>query len=156
MKPRQRRYRLLADWKLQSGFCLRVSLYWLMCQVAMVGTVLGISFLGESFVAGGPQRLIVPAVLVSSLFLPIALFDLLKYTNRLAGPLRRLRHDMEQLAKQKEVAELRFRPSDLMQDLSENFNQIRSQLYRIEEGKDNFRNQSRCPEKPLPAAGGAE
>lgn len=130
----RRRYRFLADWKLQGNFCLRISFYWLACQVALVATILGFLALeGQPRVGeGSPWSFIVPAIVASSLLLPIVLLDIMRFSNRFAGPLVRLRKSMQMLAEGKSVTELHFRPGDYLNELSTQFNEIRARIEHLE------------------------
>jgi hypothetical protein len=56
--------------------------------------------------------------------LPIFLYDLLKFSHRIAGPLFRCRRIMEEMASGKPVPEFKPRKNDLMQDLFQAFNAV--------------------------------
>ncbi len=140
MKVRNRRYRLLADWKLQGHLCLRICIYWVVCQTAMIATIIGfIALAGDPDVGaandGSPWRFIVPGIVASSLFLPIVLLDCLKYSNKFAGPLLRLQKSMKMLAERKTVSPLCFRPGDYLINLATQFNEIRSHVEWLEESQ---------------------
>lgn len=55
---------------------------------------------------------------------PIFLHDLCKVTNRIAGPILRLRKAMRELADGQDVAPIEFREGDFWQDLAVEFNRV--------------------------------
>jgi signal transduction histidine kinase len=79
---------------------------------------------GSSGGLGNIWQIIGPAVVVSLLVLPIAMFDMLVYSNKFAGPLLRFRRNFGELARGEEVRQIHFRPGDLLNDLSENYNTL--------------------------------
>ncbi len=58
------------------------------------------------------------------LLAPIFLYDLLKFSHRLAGPLFRCQKVMEDMAEGKQVSEFYPRKYDLMHDLFQSFNRL--------------------------------
>ncbi len=62
------------------------------------------------------------------LFTPLAAIDLLKTTNRAAGPIHRLRREMKSLIQNNSDRPLQFRDEDYWTDLAVSFNQIRGEL----------------------------
>ena len=103
MNDSTRKNRLLVDWKLQGSLCLRISFYWLLCQTTLVATMLG--FLALEAQAdlqpydgtASPWRFIMPAIVGSSVFLPLVLLDNLRMSNRIAQTLSRFRSKVNQL-----------------------------------------------------------
>ncbi|MGI9518587.1 MAG: hypothetical protein ACR2NP_16140 [Pirellulaceae bacterium] len=136
MRLNQRK-RVFADWKIQGGLCLRVSAYWLTCQAMLVLTAFAINLLG-----GGNGEILwsylLPACVSSLLVLPIALLDLLVFSNRFAGPWHRFRRNFDQLADGQAVHPLHFRPKDFCHDLSDNFNRLREQLASADHEPDSL------------------
>ncbi|MCP4478929.1 MAG: hypothetical protein GY880_09785 [Planctomycetaceae bacterium] len=108
MKDSIRKNRLLVDWKFQGALCLRISFYWLLCQTTLVATMLG--FLALEAQAdlhpydgtASPWRFIMPAVVGSSVFLPLVLLDNLRMSNRIAQTLNRFRNTLNQLCERQE------------------------------------------------------
>ncbi len=127
MTKAHRRKRVFADWKIQGGLCLRVTFYWLTCQAMLVLTAFALDVLG-----GGTGvslwSYLLPACVASLLVLPIALLDLLIFSNRFAGPWYRFRKQFDRMADGQAVERLQFRSGDWSQDLSANFNCIRERL----------------------------
>ncbi len=106
----------------------------------MVATIFGfLALAGQQEVAdvsdGSPWRFIMPAIVVSCLFLPIVLLDNMRFSNRLAGPLLRLRKSLKKLADGDDVSDLHFRPGDYLIESSSHFNQINSRMKQLEKLK---------------------
>jgi hypothetical protein len=108
MKESIRKNRLLVDWKFQGALCLRVSFYWLLCQTTLVATMLG--FLALEAQAdlhpydgsASPWRFIMPAIVGSSVFLPLVLLDNLRMSNRIARSFERFRNTLNQLCERQQ------------------------------------------------------
>ena len=103
----------------------------------MVATIFGfLALAGQSEVGdvvdGSPWRFIVPAIVASCVLLPIVLLDMMRFSNRFAGPLLRFRKSLQKLADGEDVSELHFRPTDYLKDLSSHFNAINSRLKQLE------------------------
>jgi len=95
----------------------------------MVGTILGIAFLeGPTGNSASIGRFIVPALVVSSLVLPIALLDILMFSNKFAGPILNFRRRFKELVDNGTCEDVRFRPGDYYRDLSDNFNKLRTKI----------------------------
>ncbi len=123
----KKRRRLIADWNLQGGFCLRLMIYWFVCQTAMAGTIAGIFYFEAGGVTSAGQFLL-PGFMVSLAFLPLAMLDQLILTNRILGPLHRFRQHLLKIADGESIPDLHFRPGDHLQDLSKNINRIKCKL----------------------------
>jgi len=138
-KPVRRKFRLrvFVDGKLQGGLCLRVTWYWLCCQ-ATTALMLGCCLIlrGVPFSPGEwLQRICVEygqAFLASTLVLPLLLIDCLVFSNRVAGPIYRLRKAMRQLADSGSAPRMQFRSADLWQDLASEFNRVTERLTACE------------------------
>jgi len=127
---KHKRLRVLADFRLQGNLCLRIMIYWIVCQLSMIGTILAFSFLGgpASEVAAPISRFIVPPLVISSLVLPIALLDMLMFSNRFAGPLLNFRRKLGELVENGACEDVRFRGGDYYRDLGDNFNKLREKI----------------------------
>lgn len=64
----------------------------------------------------------------SALLLPLAAYDMLKLSNRIAGPLHRLHGSLADLAVGDTVSEVRFRPDDFWPEMAEEFNRVVDRL----------------------------
>lgn len=72
--------------------------------------------------------------------LPFAIFDLLRFSNRIAGPAYRLRHELSRLAAGDSVDPVIFRGDDFWQELADELNRLSA---RIEEQTQPFQGISR-------------
>ena len=133
MKPKKnKRWRLVADVQIQGQLCVRLVFYWVLCQISMAATMVGFTLLlGES--TDLLWRLLIPALTVSSLFLPIMLFDLIGFSNRFVGPLLNFRKRFSQFMKDGTVGEIRFRKGDYLTDLRDDFNKLQDRLAAIQQ-----------------------
>ncbi len=67
------------------------------------------------------------------LLTPVVAYDLLKVTNRFAGPVFRLRREMQRLIDGESVQPLSFREGDYWIEMAEVFNQLRDELLELRE-----------------------
>jgi hypothetical protein len=126
-KQRDKRWRFWADKTIQGRLVARIAVYWVVCQLATVVTMFAMSFLLQGSPTAGSGSiwsLIVPALTVSTLVLPFALFDAVVFSNRFAGPMMRFRRHFAELADTGSAKEMSFRPTDFYGDLSDNFNKL--------------------------------
>src|SRR5258708_6768527 len=134
MKSKYTRKRLWVDPAFQLRLLLRTAVYLVGC----VFVVLTISFLLEfeqQFLQPGPGKPFMNSYvdflerhkfLLTGLMLllPFVLFDLLKFSHRIAGPLYRCRHMMEEMGQGKRVAPFVPRKNDLLRELFVAFNEL--------------------------------
>ncbi len=85
-------------------------------------SVLAIKLVFKSFVYFSP------AIIASVILLPLFVWDVLKASNRVAGPIHRLRNEMAALAAGRDVKELRFREGDHWSEIAEEFNVLAQKL----------------------------
>ena len=113
---------------------LRVAIYWVFCLLALSLMLLCWRILT------GPARLFYThfddmwyfygsALVASILLLPIVLVDIVRLSNRFAGPLVRLRRSMRALARGEEVQPIHFRGQDFWQEFADEFNAIAARLH---------------------------
>lgn len=128
MSKRDRRKQFISDPKMQGLLCLRVFCYLVACQLSMVAATLVTTLLMTGTSHNGPAaiwQLIIPALIVSSLVVPIALLDVLLFSNRIAGPLFNFRRKLQQLIENDAAEEIRIRKDDFCWDLCEQLNRLR-------------------------------
>ena len=73
-----------------------------------------------------------PAIVVGVLLLPLAVFDVLRLSNRFVGPFFRLRGAMRQLARGERVDPIFFRRGDFWQEFADEFNAVAARLEAAE------------------------
>lgn len=139
-----KRRQYFVDPKVQGAIVVRCLMYW--------GTCLFSTFVILFFwsLLTGPARFswmtvdqlwfsYGPAFIASVLLLPLVLWDILKMTNRFAGPVLRLRRELKKLANGENVCPLFFRQGDYWRDVADDFNRVVLRLKELEakESRDN-------------------
>ncbi len=138
MNPKNsKRRQLFVDSKVQGALAARVVLYWGASMATM-----GLMLLCFRIIAG-PARLFYehfdemwfhygPALAGSVIILPLLVIDVVRLSNRFAGPLVRLRRGMRALAQGQPVERLHFREGDFWQEFAEEFNAVAARLRHLE------------------------
>ncbi|HLA83819.1 MAG TPA: hypothetical protein VJL29_03415 [Thermoguttaceae bacterium] len=127
------RRQLFVDPQVQGALLWRAVLYAFMCIVAMVLMLLSWR------IVTGPARAFYyhfddmwffqgPALVAFLFILPVILLDLVRLTNRFAGPMIRLRRSMRALARGEHVEPIHFRDKDFWHDFAEEFNAVVAQV----------------------------
>jgi len=122
-----KRVRYIVDPKLQGAVVLRVCTYWLACLV------LGVSLLIIWRTFTGPARVFYlhfddlwfqysPIFVAWLCLLPVLVIDAVRFSNRFAGPIYRLRRSIKGLAQNEPVRPIKFREKDFWKGLDEEFN----------------------------------
>jgi hypothetical protein len=133
MSAKFRRTRLWIDSAFQGRLLLRMCSYLLFYTLIVVH--IGFVFELMASFASAPersaqeyyadflwqQRFLVLAFVLAA---PVILYDLLKFSHRIAGPLYRCRNVMQQMAAGKPVPEFKPRKHDLMRELFQVFNAL--------------------------------
>ncbi|MGA2255546.1 MAG: hypothetical protein ABSG53_12855 [Thermoguttaceae bacterium] len=123
------RKRFFVDYRVQGALIVRVVLYWLMCLLTIMLLLLGWGMIASPNRPLNTQltelwTLHGPAAVASLLVLPAVILDLLRASNRFAGPMFRLRRSLHDLAQGKPVAAVRFRQGDFWQEFADDFNTV--------------------------------
>ncbi len=132
------RKKLLVNRELQGALILRTMVYWGACLFFVFTPIALLRTWHE------PERLVFhhlldtlaehySVLLCASVLLPLALYDMLKTSNRIAGPVFRLKREIGRLANGEDVAPLNFRPGDYWQDVAAEFNRLSA---RVKSGAD--------------------
>jgi len=124
------RSRYLIDPKVQWSIAGLITYHWAIFLLCLIT----ISVIVQVMVAAGHQpfyeslwtaaRAQVPILGMMVLMLPIFLRDMLKMTNRFAGPMFRLRTSLADLAQNRSTPKIRFRSRDFWQEVAEDFNSV--------------------------------
>ena len=122
------RKQLFVDSKVQGALVLRVLLYWAVCLITVTLMLLCWSILrtprifythlDDMWFHYGP------ALIASLILLPMVVADIIRVSNRFAGPLVRLRRSMRALARGEHVQPIHFRKGDFWQEFAEEFNAV--------------------------------
>ena len=132
-----KRRRHFIDRSVQGALMLRAALYWGCCLL-----IVTIVLLVWQLVTG-PARIFYlqfdglwfrygPALVISLCLLPLVLVDVVRMSNRFAGPAYRLRRAMHQLANGEKVAPVAFRQGDFWKEFAEDFNRIAARLDKLQ------------------------
>ncbi len=123
------RKRLFVDPKVQGALVARVVFYWVLCLITITLMLLCWR------IVTGPARIFYthfddmwfyygPALVASLLLLPLVVIDIVRLSNRFAGPMLRLRRSLRALGRGEEVEPLEFRGADFWQEFAEDFNAV--------------------------------
>ena len=132
-----KRRQYFVDPKVQGAIVARCLMYWATCLLTTFVMLFFWSLLT------GPARLswmtvdqlwftYGPAFIASILLLPLIVWDLLKMTNRFAGPVLRLKRELKKLAAGEHVNPLFFRQDDYWRDMADDFNRLVVRLKELE------------------------
>jgi len=132
------RKRLFVDPKVQGALVVRVICYWLICLMTITLMLLCWRIIT------GPARLFYthlddmwfhygPALIASFILLPLVIVDIIRLSNRFAGPMLRLRRNMRALAQGEPVQPIAFRDGDFWKEFAEEFNGIVARINRLEQ-----------------------
>ena len=127
------RKKLYVNPEVQRALILRSILHWffylsaILLFVVVLTTLrdpsqLALNLIFKSFVY------LAPAIIASVMLLPFFLYDILKSSNRVAGPIFRLRNEIRTLTSGEDVEELSFRDGDHWSELADDFNLLARQL----------------------------
>ncbi|MFV2067614.1 MAG: hypothetical protein ACC645_11600 [Pirellulales bacterium] len=116
---------------------LRMAIYWLLCCMTIATVVLIWRVVSE------PPQLFrthiqamwaqyTPVIFALLLLLPLMLIDVISWTNRLAGPMTRLRRSMNRLADGEAVEKIAFRGNDFWHGFAADFNRLVVRVQRLE------------------------
>jgi hypothetical protein len=134
---RYKRRQFFVDSKVQGALLIRGCIYWLLCAFTVFLALLA----WQSIT--GPARIFyrqldelwfryAPVFALLLALLPILALDFIKFTNRFAGPVLRLRAAMRQVARGDAPTTLNFREGDFWQELAADFNRITARLKAAE------------------------
>jgi hypothetical protein len=136
------RQQLLIDSNVQGPVLCRTALYSAACAVYFIVILIftesmaspGRNF-GEAIVHCFDEAVYwAPGLL---LLLPLVAYDMLKLTNRFAGPIFSLRREMQRLAIGQSERRLSFRDGDYWTEMADEFNVLRDELILLREFKQN-------------------
>ncbi|HBE69473.1 MAG TPA: hypothetical protein DDW52_15115 [Planctomycetaceae bacterium] len=133
----QPRVRLFVDSPVQGALVRRVVLYWAVavCFVAM-HSVGSFELIDRSSVGRYADLLVTSRwvwVPTSALLLPLAIYDMLRLSNRFAGPILRLKAFVVESEQVKLQTPLQFRQGDFWQDLPKPVNHLQQRILLLEQ-----------------------
>jgi hypothetical protein len=145
MESKAKRQRLLVDPSMQLRLLVRMGGYLLLWTVVAFH-VSFLFYIFAVFLQGRPHPTFVqlygqffshekPLLTTVVVIAPLVLYDALKFSHRIAGPLYRCRRVMRDMAAGKAVSEFKTRKNDLLADVFTDFNAlIRTWNARLEAG----------------------
>lgn len=132
----RKRKKLVVNYKLQGTLAVKVSFYWF-CYLLSVALIIFSWRLigGEPGNSAGHFDAVLeqlkPVAFASVILLPMIIMDVLRWSNRFAGPAFRLNRALDDLAAGREVDRIKFRDADFWQEAAESFNTIAQRLDRL-------------------------
>jgi hypothetical protein len=134
-----RRRRYLIDEPVQLGLLRRLGLYALYCLTTATLLVFFWRLLTDGSQRPHEHLLgaigdVGPLLLALLAILPFVAYDLMKLTNRFAGPVYRVRLTLEQLARGDTIRPVRFRDGDFWCELAPKLNVLAARLGQLAEG----------------------
>jgi hypothetical protein len=134
--PKHRRWRLVADPRIQGELLIRLAFYWGIFQFVQLGTIAIFAFLEGGSGTQGGMRFLMPSVIVSALFLPVVMLDSLRFSNRFVGPVVNLKNKLAKLSQGDPGEPVHFRKGDHWKDMAESYNLVREQCLKQEQPED--------------------
>ena len=127
------RSQLLIDKAVQTPILQRIIFYTLACAIYFIIIIFSVesSFHEDEPFFDTAMRCVDVALFWAPglmLLFPVVIYDLLTLTNRFAGPMFRLRREMQRLARGESEYPLGFRDNDYWIDVADDFNLIRDEL----------------------------
>ncbi|MGI8979677.1 MAG: hypothetical protein ACR2FY_10650 [Pirellulaceae bacterium] len=131
-----RRRIFLVDSKVQGALMVRVAAYWVYCLFTItLMLVWWDMFAGPPrpfmLVLGDVYQRFAPGAAASFLILPLVVMDVLRLSNRFAGPARRLKNALCELGEGKETRPLLFRDNDFWQETAAEFNRVNDRIKQL-------------------------
>jgi hypothetical protein len=126
------RKRLFVDSKVQGALIMRTCLYWVFCFAAITIMLL----IWRSVAMAEPfwmqfdeiwQRH-APIVVAAALLLPVLLVDVVRVSNRFAGPMYRMRRYMREVANGQDAQPVKFREYDYWTEFADELNAMLENL----------------------------
>ena len=124
-RPARRRLYVIPE--VQKELIVRTVLHWLLFMAVLLITLLVSSTWDSQTTSSLAQTVwskFIPAFVVGLMLLPIFIFDQLRLSNRMFGPIYRFRREMKKLSRGEGVQKLRFRDHDHWLCLAEDFNRL--------------------------------
>lgn len=133
----KKRTQQVVDRRVQGALARRVIFHF--CTFIVMGAALGLTlqFLSDPFTSFSTHcanfwRNSGPHIAVLVLLLPVFVCDTLKLSNRIAGPIVRLRSTMTKIRNGEETEKVKFRDGDYWQEMAGEFNEMVHELKRHE------------------------
>lgn len=154
MKNKRTRAIYFIDNEVQTGLLRRLAMYWFasilfitlplaFIKMATQPNVFFLDHVADVFYVHWPLL----GMLV--LFLPMAMNDAIKYSNRFAGPVYRMRTELKKFDLGEPVPRIKLREHDYWHDLAEGINRVTARLNELESQLADTNNDSRAASASL-------
>lgn len=138
---RQNRTKKLVNWNLQGPLLLRLVIYMIAYHAALIclliitmGVQSSAAVLRDSPLPATPalfRSQVAPLLLCMFLMMPFMLWDLMKLTHRVAGPLYRFETALRDFVRSGTLQTVRTRKGDLLNDFEQQFNTFAETLHAL-------------------------
>jgi hypothetical protein len=137
----RKRKQIYVDGSVQGALVVRAGIYWLFCILSIVTFTACWIVLTErpanSLELFSRLRTgYAPAFLASLIMLPIVLLDIVRFSNRFAGPLYRIRSTVKAMADGHSTAPVKLREADFWKDFADDFNRLAQRVKQLESGAE--------------------
>ena len=140
-KNQSNRSRTFIDPEVQTAIVYRVMTYWLagimfiLMPLTLSNTLMDPSVHIVSHFCGVVVRYW-PILLMMFLLLPLAIYDVNRFSNRFVGPIYRVRKVLEDFEETGKLEHFKFREKDYWQDLATQLNAVSSRISELENELD--------------------
>ncbi|QDT02634.1 hypothetical protein K227x_10120 [Rubripirellula lacrimiformis] len=139
-RPKFRRQQLLIDHHVQGSLLRRTGLYSIGCTVYFAVILLFTESMSrqDTTISEAIFRCLDESIYWAPgliLLTPLVAYDMLRLTNRFAGPIFRLRREMQRLVDDESESPLSFREGDYWTDFADVFNDLRQEVIELRELK---------------------
>ncbi len=149
----QRRTRIIVDGNLQWRLTRRAISTWLTGLVAIFAIPICITFMAGVFIfghsAGVVARNIFEAasfpLILALLVIPLGIRDSFQFSNRIAGPMMRMKRNMADLAAGQPIHLIRLRPGDFFVDVVDQFNELTEKYLKLQLENAELRGETAAP-----------
>ena len=134
-----KRSKLFVSRGIQGALSLRFGLYWVMYHICLWNGAFMYFFLRArlSQLTGSDQPMLslsemyalflkeyIPITVAAGLLLPVVIYELIRQTHRIAGPLVRFSHAMNDMMAGKTIQPVKLREGDMLTDFEKLFNEF--------------------------------
>jgi hypothetical protein len=137
MKTKHNRNRLFVDPEVQGALVTRCLVYWCLALFVVFVALLSPDFIFATLGLVSPTGPSVwvrytPALILAGSLTPLMVLDLLRCTNRFAGPMVRTRRFLRHLANGEVVRPIKFRRGDYWRGYADDLNAVLARIQTLE------------------------
>lgn len=145
MKSKHQRKQYVVNRKLQWRIAWQVIITWVIgAAVALIFPIAalficGMGFAGMSFneVLADVSKAYTFPILMSAVFMPIAIWHSFQFSNRIAGPMFRFQREAKRLLAGESIKPIKLREKDYWKDFASDLNTLAEKLGQIETAENN-------------------